>query len=147
MKGNIFDSLSLSSVLDEIAQFGCLAHIKEISMGKTKNEDSHARIKIRSESRQKLDSLIKSLQKYDAYPASVYSKTFEVQGHIIDSLILSKILDIIYGSKARFELMDIKIGIEKNDFSYVKIKVITADKQLLKNITDKIVQQGAVLID
>lgn len=145
--GDILDTLKLTSVLDEIIESGSICKIKELKVGETKAEDSYARIKIRSESKQILDDLINSLAKYGAVPVKIISKTIEVQGHIVDSLTLSKILDIIFNDNARCEIQDIKIGIEKKDFSCAKIKISTKNQQIMDNILEKIIKQGAVLAE
>ena len=147
LKGNIFDTLKLTSVLDEIVDSGCICKIKELKIGETKTEDSYARIKIRSENKKILDDLINSLAKYGAEPVKIFSKTIEVQGHIVDSLTLSKILDIIFNNDVRCDIQEIKIGIEKKDFSYAKIKISTKSQQVMDNILEKIIKQGAVLVE
>jgi len=147
LKGNILDSLKLSELLDAITDSDCVCKIKEIKVGETKLTDSYARIKIRSDSRQVLDELLIKIKELGAVPVKVYSKTVEVQGHIVDSLTLSKILDIIFINNARCEIQDIKIGIEKKDFSYAKIKITTVDQQIMNNLIEKIIKQGAVLVE
>lgn len=147
LKGDIFDSLRLTSVLDEIVDSGCVCKIKELKIGETKTEDSYARIKIRSEDKKILDDLICSLKKYCVTPVKIISRTIEIQGHIVDSLTLSKILDIIFNSNARCEIQDIKIGLEKKDFSYAKIKISTTTQQIMDNLLEKIIKQGAVLVE
>ena len=147
LKGDIFDSLRLTAVLDEIADSGSICKIKELKVGETKAEDSYARIKIRSENRKTLDDLIERIKKYGATPVKIISRTIEVQGHIVDSLILSKILDMIFNNNARCEVQEIKIGLEKKDFSYAKIKISTTNQQIMDNLLEKIIKQGAVLIE
>jgi len=147
LKGDLFDSLRLTSVLDEIIDSNSIYKIKELKIGETKSEDSYARIKIRSENKKTLDDLIINIKKYGAAPVKIISKTIEIQGHIVDSLTLSKILDIIFNNKARCEIQDIKVGIEKKDFSYAKIKISTANQQIMDNLLEKIIKQGAVLVE
>jgi len=147
LKGDIFDSLRLTSLLDEIIDSNSIYKIKELKIGETKSEDSYARIKIRSENKKTLDDLINNIKKYGATPVKIISKTIEIQGHIVDSLTLSKILDIIFNNNARCEIQDIKIGIEKKDFSYAKIKISTTNQQIMNNLLEKIVKQGAVIVE
>ena len=147
LKGDIFDTLKLTSILDEIVDSGSICKIKELKVGETKTEDSYVRIKIRSESKKILDDLIDNLKKYGAVPVKIVSRTVEVQGHIIDSLTLSKILDYIFSVNARCNVQEIKIGLEKKDFSYAKIKITTTDQQTMDNILQKIIKQGAVLVE
>lgn len=54
------------------------------------------------------------------------SQDVEVRGHIIDSLILPKILDLITSAGARFQIKDIAIGQSRSDPSFARIEV-TAD--------------------
>ena len=147
LKGDILDSLKLTSVLDEIFDSGAICKIKELKVGETKTEDSYARIKIRSDNRKTLDDLIISLKKYGATPVKIVSRTIELQGHIVDSLILSKVLDIIFSNNARCDVQEIKIGLEKKDFSYAKIKISTINQQIMDSLLEKIIKQGAVLLE
>lgn len=147
IKGNIFDSLNLVQILDEITETGCTCDIREIKMGESITEDSYARLKIRSRDKKQLDELIKKIKKHGAVPVKTSSKIVELQGHILDSLTLSKILDIIFNSEARCEVLDLKIGIEKKDFSSARIKIITTDKKILSDILGKIAKHGAVTVE
>ena len=147
LKGDLLDSLRLTSVLDEIADSNSTCKLKELKIGETRTEASYARIKIRSEKKKTLDELIKSLKKYNATPVKIVYRNIEIQGHIVDSLILSKILDMIFNSKARCEILETKIGLEKKDFSYAKIKITTTNQKDMDDLLEKLVKQGAVLIE
>ena len=48
--------------------------------------------------------------------------TVEISGHIIDSLILPKVLDIIINLGAEFEILDIKVGHRRADRSYALVQ-------------------------
>ena len=54
------------------------------------------------------------------------SETIELSGHIIDSLILPKVLDQILTRGATFKIVEIKIGQNRVDQSFARIEV-TAD--------------------
>ena len=47
----------------------------------------------------------------------------EISGHIIDSLLLPKVLDLIINLGAEFEILDIKIGNRRADHSYARIQI------------------------
>ena len=49
---------------------------------------------------------------------SKFSREIEVSGHLIDSLILTKIFDKIMDLKGEFEVQEIDIGKRKKDQSY-----------------------------
>ena len=68
----------------------------------------------------------------------------EVQGHIIDSLILPKILDLITSSGLEFRIRDMKIGQRREDPSHALIEVIAASQSALDRVLDAISDHGAV---
>ena len=51
------------------------------------------------------------------------SETIELRGHIIDSLILPKVLDQILTHGANFKIGEIKIGERRADQSFARIEV------------------------
>jgi len=67
----------------------------------------------------------------------------ELAGHIIDSLILPKILDEILTHGGSYELKDIQIGQRQADPSYAKIEVRAADEATLAEILEVIHDHGA----
>lgn len=68
----------------------------------------------------------------------------EVRGHIIDSLILPKILDLITGSGGAFRLKNIAIGQARQDPSHALIEVQAPSEELLQQILAAICDHGAV---
>ncbi len=73
-----------------------------------------------------------------------YSKQIEVKGHLIDSLILTKIFDGIMDLGGRFDVLEINIGKQKDDESYAKIAVTAQTKDQLKEILDLVHREGAI---
>ena len=67
----------------------------------------------------------------------------EVRGHIIDSLILPKILDCIMSSGATFRIKEIKIGQARTDPSYARIEIRADDAALLDRVLAQIADHGA----
>ena len=53
-----------------------------------------------------------------------YSKIIEVKGHLIDSLVLTKIFDRVMDLEGKFEVMKISVGKLKTDESYAKLRII-----------------------
>ena len=45
----------------------------------------------------------------------MFSETIELRGHIIDSLILPKVLDEILSRGANFKMLEVKIGERRAD--------------------------------
>jgi lysine-ketoglutarate reductase/saccharopine dehydrogenase-like protein (TIGR00300 family) len=68
----------------------------------------------------------------------------EVRGHIIDSLILPKVLDTITAAGGVFQIDSIAIGQGRHDPSFASIKVIAASDAQLQEILAQIADHGAV---
>ncbi len=71
----------------------------------------------------------------------------EVRGHIIDSLILPKILDLITSAGGHFEIRDISIGERRTDPSHARLRIEAATDELLAEILKAIYDHGAVPIE
>ena len=67
-----------------------------------------------------------------------------IKGHIIDSLILPKILDEIMDASGSFRIEDITIGRKKSDASMARVRVSASSVTRLKNIVKRISKIGAV---
>ena len=62
------------------------------------------------------------------------SETIELRGHIIDSLILPKILDQILTHGANFKIGEIKIGERRADQSFARIEVSAETSEALDEL-------------
>ncbi len=76
-----------------------------------------------------------------------FSQEIEVSGHLIDSLILTKIFDKIMDLKGEFEVQKIKIGKRKKDQSYARLLVTGKDQKHLDKILETIYREGATSKD
>ncbi|MGH7250584.1 MAG: TIGR00300 family protein [Nitrospiraceae bacterium] len=70
-------------------------------------------------------------------------ETVVLQGHIIDSLILAKVLDTILMMGGTFDLADVKIGATREEPSHARIVVRAASGRLLAEILEAIQPHGA----
>jgi lysine-ketoglutarate reductase/saccharopine dehydrogenase-like protein (TIGR00300 family) len=70
-------------------------------------------------------------------------ETFEVEGHIVDSLILAKVLDLILEAGADYRLMLVDIGKTANDPSRAVIEVTVADNDALTRLAEVLQVHGA----
>ena len=77
-------------------------------------------------------------------PAAVFVEDVEVRGHIIDSLILPKILDCISAGGGGFRIKEIAIGQARSDPSYALIEVRAEEQRILQRILAQIADHGAV---
>ncbi len=67
----------------------------------------------------------------------------EVRGHIVDSLLLPKILDRILLMGGTFEIRDCKIGVKRSDPSYARIAVRADSQEALAAILGDLIEHGA----
>lgn len=74
---------------------------------------------------------------------SKFFREIEVRGHLIDSLILTKIFDGIMDLGGEFEVLKIKIGRRKKDESYAKLLIQGKSKKHLDEILDLVYRAGA----
>ena len=73
----------------------------------------------------------------------MFSETIELRGHIIDSLILPKVLDQILTHGANFKISEIKIGQKRADQSFARIEVSAETSEALDELILRLRQQGA----
>lgn len=71
----------------------------------------------------------------------------EIRGHIIDSLLLPKILDRITSSGGEFYIKDIAVGQHRSDPSYALIDVMADTPEILDDILSAIRDHGAISTD
>jgi lysine-ketoglutarate reductase/saccharopine dehydrogenase-like protein (TIGR00300 family) len=77
-------------------------------------------------------------------PAMPFVEEVEVRGHIIDSLILPKILDVIMAGGGAFHIKRITIGQSRTDASYALLEVSAETAETLAEILGQIADHGAV---
>ncbi len=73
-----------------------------------------------------------------------YTDEVELAGHIIDSLILPKVLDEITSLGGEYESREVRIGHNRHDPSYVRLEVTAPNPETLEKILAAIGQHGAV---
>ena len=74
-----------------------------------------------------------------------FSSEIELSGHLIDSLILTKVFDGIMDHGGAFEVLDIQVGKKKKDESYAKLLVTGKTKKNLDTILNYVYRQGCLL--
>ena len=77
----------------------------------------------------------------------MFSETIELRGHIIDSLILPKVLDQILTHGANFKIVEIDIGKKRADQSFARIEVSTETSDALDELILRLRQQGAEVVE
>jgi lysine-ketoglutarate reductase/saccharopine dehydrogenase-like protein (TIGR00300 family) len=77
-------------------------------------------------------------------PADGHVEEIEIRGHIIDSLILPKILDCITTGGGTFQIKRIAIGQGRNDPSHALVEIRAPDEKTLAEILSQVSDHGAV---
>ncbi len=68
-----------------------------------------------------------------------------LEGHIIDSLILSKVLDEIVAYGADFRITQMQVGQRKDDRTFARIEVTAASREALSEVISRISRHGAAV--
>jgi len=71
----------------------------------------------------------------------------DISGHIIDSLILPKVLDLIINLGAEFRIIDIHIGHRRADRSSARIQIDAPTQDSLEVILAKVKEHGALPVE
>ena len=74
------------------------------------------------------------------------SEVIQVSGHIIDSLILPKILDEIMDLNGTFEILELRVGKRKTDPSTARLRVQASSPHRLQTILKRVARLGATSI-
>ncbi len=70
-------------------------------------------------------------------------ETVDLEGHIIDSLLLAKVLDVILAAGAEYELLDVEIGRTNTDASRARIEITASDDASLSALLTALQVHGA----
>ena len=71
------------------------------------------------------------------------SEHVTLEGHIIDSLLLPKVLDEVVELGGTFEIVDLQIGTRHEDESFARIKISSDDEEDLLRLIERVRQHGA----
>jgi lysine-ketoglutarate reductase/saccharopine dehydrogenase-like protein (TIGR00300 family) len=77
----------------------------------------------------------------------MHTREFKLSGHIIDSLILPKALDLIMDMGGDFKILEFEVGKLKGDISHAKIQVEASSETLLGEILDELSEIGALVVE
>ena len=75
--------------------------------------------------------------------AKKFEHEIEVRGHLIDSLILTKIFDIIMDLNGEFQVQEFTVGKRKKDESHAKIIIQGKSQDHLNQILEAVYREGA----
>ena len=71
------------------------------------------------------------------------SEVVEIEGHIIDSLTLAKVMDVILAGGADYRVLDVHIGRTNNDESRARLEVLAPDEDALGALLIELQEHGA----
>ena len=77
----------------------------------------------------------------------MFSEQIELRGHIIDSLILPKVLDEILTNGGSFTIREINIGKQRHDASYARIDVFGPSPEMVDALVRRLRQHGAEVVE
>lgn len=80
----------------------------------------------------------------DAPSDFAFTEEVEISGHIIDSLILPKVLDSITANGGQFRIAKVTIGQSRHDPSYAVIEVSAPTEAVMEKVLAQIADHGAV---
>lgn len=72
-----------------------------------------------------------------------FEQEVEVKGHLIDSMILTKIFDTVMDLKGDFQVSEFHIGKRKSDPSYARLSIKAHNKEHLEQLLKSIYLEGA----
>ena len=79
--------------------------------------------------------------------AGRFVEEVELVGHIIDSLILPKVLDEITTLGGVFEIREMRVGHHRNDPSHARLEICAETPEKLEEILSSVARHGAVPIE
>jgi len=77
----------------------------------------------------------------------MFFEQIELRGHIIDSLLLPKVLDEILTRGGNFTIREIQVGKQRDDASYARIEVYGPSPEVVDDIVRHVRQQGAEVVE
>ena len=70
----------------------------------------------------------------------------EISGHLIDSLTLAKVIDLIQAAQCRYAVTDIRIGMAKQDVSYARLSLFAESDAQLQKVLAELAPYGVRLL-
>ena len=69
-----------------------------------------------------------------------------LEGHIIDSLMLPQLLELVMDRGGAFDIQELRVGQHKTDISYCRIEVTASDAPTLDDIVRRARELGARVV-
>ncbi|MEE3719099.1 TIGR00300 family protein [Tumidithrix elongata RA019] len=75
----------------------------------------------------------------------VESRTIELNGHLLDSGIVNRALDLVNEGGGSFQVLEFNLGTQKQSTSQAKIRVSAPSHDVMSSIMSQLIDMGAVL--
>jgi len=75
----------------------------------------------------------------------VESKIIQMQGHLLDTGLVNRALDVVVDGGGSFQVLDFKLGVQKQSTSEAKIRVSAPDREIMTTILSRLIEIGAIL--
>ncbi len=79
--------------------------------------------------------------------AQIESRTIQLTGHLLDSGLINKALDLIIEGGGSFQVLDFNLGEQRQSTSTANIKVSAPDHQVMEDLVSQLIDLGAVSPD
>jgi lysine-ketoglutarate reductase/saccharopine dehydrogenase-like protein (TIGR00300 family) len=76
--------------------------------------------------------------------SNIQSRVVHLSGHLLDSGLVNQVLDTIVASGGSFQVLDFKLGKQRQDQSTAAVKVSAPDRSVMENIMGQLIDLGAV---
>lgn len=77
----------------------------------------------------------------------MFTQEIELRGHIIDSLLLPKVLDEILGRGGSFKILEVSIGRERTDPSCARLEVSGPNAEFVDELVRRLRVHGAAVVE
>jgi lysine-ketoglutarate reductase/saccharopine dehydrogenase-like protein (TIGR00300 family) len=71
-----------------------------------------------------------------------YAEIVEAEGHLVDSQILSRVMDRVIECGAVYEVIDFRLGRTNDQFSQLRLRVVAPSEQVLKKTLEELIELG-----
>ncbi|MGB4976294.1 MAG: TIGR00300 family protein, partial [Anaerolineae bacterium] len=75
------------------------------------------------------------------------SEEIRLEGHIIDSLILPRVMDVIMDAGGNFDVLEVDVGTHKHAVSLARMKVLADTQEQMDHIITALQELGAQLVN
>ncbi len=71
-----------------------------------------------------------------------YAEIVEAEGHLVDSQILSRVMDRVIECGAAYEVIDFRLGRTNDQFSHLRLRVLAPSEQVLRKTLEELIELG-----